>query len=81
MTDIKALNDNFRQTFTGGRVMLTAGINVKSQDDIAKILSEVRQFNHFTKANDPYGEHETSLSFAREERPQQRLVVRASRKR
>lgn len=58
MTDIKTLNDNFRQTFTGGRVMLTAGINSKSQDDIAKILSEVRQFNHFTEANDPYNEHD-----------------------
>ena len=58
MTDIKTLNDNFRQTFTGGRVILTAGINSKSQDDIAKILSEVRQFNNFTKANDPYGEHD-----------------------
>ena len=58
MTDIKTLNDNFRQTFIGGRVMLTAGINAKSQDDIAKILSEVRQFNHFTKANDSYGEHD-----------------------
>ena len=58
MTDIKTLNDNFRQTFTGGRVMLTTGINAKSQDDIAKILSEVRQFNHFTQANDPYNEHD-----------------------
>ena len=58
MTDIKTLNDTFRQTFTGGRVMLTAGINSKSQDDIAKILSEVRQFNHFTEANDPYNEHD-----------------------
>ena len=58
MADIKTLNDTFRQTFTGGRVMLTTGINAKSQDDIAKILSEVRQFNHFTKANDPYGEHD-----------------------
>jgi len=58
MTDIKTLNDNFRQTFTGGRVMLTAGINSKSQDDIARILSKVRQFNHFTEANDPYDEHD-----------------------
>lgn len=58
MTDIKTLNNNLRQTFTGGRVMLTAGINAKSKDDIAKILSEVRQFNHFTPANDPYGEHD-----------------------
>lgn len=58
MTDVKTLNDNFRQTFTGGRVMLTTGINAKSQDDIAKILSKVRQFDHFTKANDPYNEHD-----------------------
>ena len=58
MTDVKTLNDNFRQTFTGGRVMLTTGINAKSQDDIAKILSKVRQFNHFTKPNDPYNEHD-----------------------
>ena len=48
MTDIKTLNDNLRKHLTGGRVMLTAGINAKSQDDIAKILSEVRQFNHFS---------------------------------
>lgn len=58
MADIKTLNDSFRQTFTRGRVILTAGINAKSQDDITKILSEVRQFNHFTPANDPYGEHD-----------------------
>ena len=58
MADIKTLNDALRQTFTGGKVMLTAGINAKSQDDIAKILSEVRQFNHFTQANNPYGEHD-----------------------
>lgn len=58
MTDIKTLNDNFRQTFIGGRVMLTAGINAKSQDDIARILSKVRQFNHFTPDNDPYNEHD-----------------------
>lgn len=58
MTDVKTLNDNFRQTFTGGRVMLTTGINAKSQDDIAKILSKVRQFDYFTKANDPYNEHD-----------------------
>ena len=58
MTDIKTLNDNLRQTFTGGRVLLTAGIKAKSKDDIAKILSEVRQFNHFTPDNDPYNEHD-----------------------
>lgn len=58
MTDIKTLNDNFRKTFTGGQVLLTAGINSKSTDDVANILSMVRCFNKFTPDNDPYGEHD-----------------------
>ena len=70
-----------RKSFNGGKVLLTIGINAKRQEEIAEILNQVRCFNNFTQANDPYNEHETSLSFAREERPQQRLVVRASRKR
>ena len=58
MTDIATLNDNFRKTFTGGQVLLTAGINAKSQEDVAQILSEVRYFNNFTPDNDPYCEHD-----------------------
>ena len=42
MTDIKTLNDNFRKTFIGGRVMLTSGIRAKTQDEIAEILEKVR---------------------------------------
>ena len=41
MTDIKTLNDNFRKTFSGGRVMLTCGINAKSQSEQAEILNQV----------------------------------------
>lgn len=58
MTDIKILNDNFRKTFIGGRVMLTSGIRAKTQDEIAEILEKVRSFYNFTTANDPYGEHD-----------------------
>ena len=58
MTDIKTLNDNFRSSFIGGRVMLTRGINAKSVDDITAILTQVRTFNNFTKSNDPYDEHD-----------------------
>ena len=58
MTDIKTLNDNFRRTFTGGRVMLTAGINALAADDVAEILSRVRNFDDFTTANDPCNEHD-----------------------
>ncbi len=58
MTDIKTLNDNLRKSFIGGRVILTHGINVKTPRDIARILAKVRNFNNFTKANDPYNEHD-----------------------
>ena len=58
MTDIKTLNDTFRKTFIGGRVMLTAGINALPADDVAVILSRVRNFNDFTTANDPYKQHD-----------------------
>lgn len=58
MADIKTLNDNFRKTFTGGQVLLTAGIDSMSMDDKANILSLVRNFNEFTPDNDPYGEHD-----------------------
>lgn len=55
---IQRLNDSLRKTFTGGRVMLTAGINALPADDVAVILSRVRSFNEFTTANDPYNEHD-----------------------
>ena len=58
MTDIKILNDNFRKTFIGGRVMLTYGIKTKTHDEIAEILEKVRSFDNFTTANDPQGEHD-----------------------
>ena len=58
MTDIKSLNDNFRKSFNGGKVLLTTGINAKRQEEVAEILNQVRCFNNFTKANDPYNEHD-----------------------
>lgn len=58
MTDIKILNDNFRQTFFGGQVLVTNGIRSKSTNDVSAILARVRNFNNFTKGNDPYGEHD-----------------------
>ena len=61
MNDIATLNDNFRKTFTGGQVLLTAGIDSMSMDDKANILSKVRNFNDFTEDNDPYGEHNFGL--------------------
>ena len=58
MTDIATLNDNFRKTFTGGQVLLTAGIDSLPTDDVANIMLLVQNFNTFTPDNDPYGEHD-----------------------
>jgi hypothetical protein len=59
MTDtckVRALNDAFRQTFSGGRIVATVGIANRS--DLPEIVSRVRRFTEFTEENDPYGEHD-----------------------
>ena len=58
MSDIATLNDTFRKTFTGGQVLLTAGIAAMSSEDKANIISMVQNFNDFTPSNDVYGEHD-----------------------
>lgn len=55
---IAELNDNFRKTFKGGKVLVTAGINNLSIDDRIAIIQKVQNFTDFTKGDDPYGEHD-----------------------
>lgn len=55
---IQLINDNFRRTLQGGKVVLTRGIRALPQDDIAEIMLRVSRFNDFTTANDSYGEHD-----------------------
>ena len=62
MNDIATLNDNFRKTFIGGEVLLSAGIAAMSSEDKANIVSLVQNFDNFNENNDPYGEHDF-LSF------------------
>ena len=52
------LNDNFRKSLLGGKVMLTRGIYTKCQAVINDILNSVKTFNNFNKSNDPYNEHD-----------------------
>ena len=54
--NIRVLNDAFRQTFMGGRVVTTASLADRS--DLAQILDRVRSFDDFSEDNDPYGEHD-----------------------
>jgi hypothetical protein len=55
---IRALNDAFRSTFLGGKVMLTCSVNVLPDEKKAALLAHVRAFSHFDADNDPHGEHD-----------------------
>lgn len=55
---IAKLNDVFRQSFTGGQVMLTAGVSDLAGSTKAQLLNQVRNFTAFGKNNDPHGEHD-----------------------
>jgi hypothetical protein len=55
---IRTLNDAFRRSFAGGKVMMTAGIAALPDAAQATVLDEVRTFDAFTADNDPHGEHD-----------------------
>ena len=58
LSPIARLNDELRRTFTGGKIMMTAGISALPDDAKAKVLSAVRSFNDFIEDNDPHKEHD-----------------------
>jgi len=55
---IRALNDAFRMTLTGGKVLLTAGVNALPADIKAMVIQRVVTFCEFNEENDPHGEHD-----------------------
>ena len=55
---IRALNDAFRTTMTGGKVFLTAGVDALPSDVKAMAIRRVTTFSEFTADNDPHGEHD-----------------------
>ena len=55
---IRDLNDAFRRSFTGGRVMQTSGVMELPSDVRAKVVWSVSTFDAFTADNDPHGEHD-----------------------
>lgn len=55
---IAALNDDFRTTFVGGLVLVTAGVQMLGRDSVTEALAAVRAFDSFGEDNDPYGEHD-----------------------
>jgi hypothetical protein len=53
---IRELNDQFRTTLCGGKVMVTRGIS--ERPDLALIMEQVRTFNRFNEDCDPFKEHD-----------------------
>ena len=55
---IRALNDAFRTTMTGGTVLITAGVDTLSNMYKSLLIERVRSFDSFSSDNDPHGEHD-----------------------
>lgn len=55
---IRQLNDHLRQTFTGGRVMMTSGVEALEPGAKAELIAAIRSFDRFDRRNDPHGEHD-----------------------
>jgi Protein of unknown function (DUF3768) len=55
---IRVLNDNFRSTFVGGRVVMTQGVSELRLDTKARLINAVQSFEQFTTDNDPHREHD-----------------------
>lgn len=55
---IRQLNDTFRKSFNGGRVVITPCVQSLTDDDRQELLKQVQMFDNFTEDNDPYGEHD-----------------------
>jgi len=55
---IRVLHDNFRSTFIGGQMFMTAGMSELPLDVKANVFLKVKSFSAFDKDNDPHGEHD-----------------------
>lgn len=59
--EVARLNDLFRRTFIGGRVVMTQGVAALPEETKAKVFHAVRTFTPFTEDNDPFNEHDLGL--------------------
>ncbi len=55
---IRAINDQFRKTGRGGRIMLTQGIQAMGEKAVQEIIAKIASFDAFTSDNDPWQEHD-----------------------
>ena len=55
---IRQLNDQFRQAFIGGKVIVTRGVTFLGEAAVKEIMNKVANCTEFTADNDPYEEHD-----------------------
>jgi len=55
---IRELNDLFRSSFIGGRVLITEGIQDRGQAFESACVEAVQTFRDFSAENDPHHEHD-----------------------
>ena len=55
---IRELNDAFRTTFRGGKVVMTSSVAALPDMVRANALKTVAEFSQFDGTNDPYKEHD-----------------------
>ena len=55
---IVRLNDAFRSTLIGGKVLLTQGVDALEVAEKTQLLTAVMTFSTFTGDNDPWDEHD-----------------------
>lgn len=52
------LNDQFRRTFVGGKVVMTSGVTALGEAAAMEIMKKVAGHSEFAEDNDPHGEHD-----------------------
>ena len=57
-TRIRTLNDAFRKTFWGGRVVMTAGVAALDCSMRNAVVEKIKAFDAFDDGNDPWGKHD-----------------------
>jgi hypothetical protein len=55
---VRTQNDVFRQSLTGGSIMMTPGIAALGPEAVARLVRALITFDNFSNENDPHGEHD-----------------------
>jgi hypothetical protein len=58
---IRQLNDQLRCNASGGRIVITRGIEALGSDGVNQVLVAVARFDEFSEDNDPWGEHDCAI--------------------